>query len=381
MENNRIGSRLNADNQTYKPTPDLQGRGRPRYGEKLRTFLKDWTLIIAIVAGVAGYFVYRWLPGIDPVRPYVYPAIGIIQPLLIFAMLFLTFCRIELTDLRLQRWHLLLLLFQGGLFCGIGVALIAMPHSGLRVVLEGAMICLICPTATAGAVITKKLGGDVSHITTYTILINLTAAILIPLLVPFVHPSAGMGVVEAGLKILLKVFPLLLLPLITAAALKHIFPHFIERIAGYQEVTFYLWAIALALATAVTTRSIVLSHISLSTQFWLVAVSLVCCLLQFWLGRKIGEKYGAKITAGQSLGQKNTVLAIWVGYSFFTPVTAIVGGFYSIWHNLFNSWQLYNHKKHHSGPEEDSSSMLSDRQTRKAENSGADGKEHTQHQH
>ena len=75
------------------------------------------------------------------------------------------------------------------------------------------------------------------------------------------------------------------------------------------------------------------------------------------------------------------MLAIWVVYSFFTPVTAIVGGFYSIWHNLFNSWQLYNHKKHHSGPEEDSSSMLSDRQTRKAENSGADGEEHTQHQH
>ena len=66
--------------------------------------------------------------------------------------------------------------------------------------------------------------------------------------------------------------------------------------------------------------------------------------MQFWLGRKIGARYEDKITAGQALGQKNTVLAIWIGYTFFTPITAIAGGFYSIWHNVFNSYQLYNQK-------------------------------------
>ena len=65
-------------------------------------------------------------------------------------------------------------------------------------------------------------------------------------------------------------------------------------------------------------------------------VSLVCCVLQFALGRYIG-----KVTAGQALGQKNTVFAIWMAYTFMTPETAIIGGLYSIWHNVFNSWQLY----------------------------------------
>ena len=53
-----------------------------------------------------------------------------------------------------------------------------------------------------------------------------------------------------------------------------------------------------------------------------------------------------KVTAGQSLGQKNTVFAIWLAYTFMTPETAIVGGLYSIWHNIYNSWQLYraNHQ-------------------------------------
>lgn len=208
------------------------------------------------------------------------------------------------------------------------------------------MICLICPTATAGAVITKKLGGNVGNITTYTILINLAAALMVPLIVPFVHPQPGVSVWSSGLLILAKVFPLLLMPLVLAMLLRWLAPKVLAWFARFQELSFYLWAVSLALATGVTTRSIVHTTVPLSTQLWLVAVSLGCCALQFWLGRKIGAKYDEKITAGQSFGQKNTVLAIWMGYTFFTPVTAVVGGFYSIWHNLVNSWQLYQHKKH-----------------------------------
>jgi BASS family bile acid:Na+ symporter len=29
-----------------------------------------------------------------------------------------------------------------------------------------------------------------------------------------------------------------------------------------------------------------------------------------------------------------------------TPETAIVGGLYSVWHNLYNSWQLYRAEKY-----------------------------------
>ena len=101
----------------------------------------------------------------------------------------------------------------------------------------------------------------------------------------------------------------------------------------------------MTLAIAVTTRSIVHSDVPVSTLWWLVVISLVCCIFQFWLGRKIGEHYGDKVTAGQALGQKNTVMAIWMGYTFFSPVTSMVGGFYSIWHNVFNSYQLYQHKR------------------------------------
>lgn len=312
---------------------------------RITQFAKDWTLVIAIVSGIIGYFVYVSIPWLDATHRVTNDIVAILQPLLIFAMLFLTFTRISIKGLKLRKWHLWLLLIQGGLFTLIGTVLIAMPHSPLRVILEGAMILLICPTATAGAVVTRKLGGDVNDITTYTILINLLAALLVPVLVPLVHPNPQLNIVNASLLILGKVFPLLLLPLITAVLVKRLFPHLGRKLAGMQELSFYLWAIALALAIAVTTRSIVHSTVSLSTQLWLVVISIACCLFQFGVGRKIGGYYGDKVTAGQSMGQKNTVFAIWLGYTFFSPVTSIAGGFYSIWHNLINTRQLYLHKK------------------------------------
>ncbi len=77
-------------------------------------------------------------------------------------------------------------------------------------IFEAAMVCLICPTATAAAVITGKLGGSASSLTTYTLLSNILAAIAVPLIFPLVEPHTDVTFGIAFLKILSKVFPLLL---------------------------------------------------------------------------------------------------------------------------------------------------------------------------
>lgn len=311
--------------------------------KQLLKFLKDWILIISMIAGVAGYFIFVSLPLPPEAHSFAHTALAWIQPFLIFAMLFLTFCRLDIHDLRLTGWHKWLLLIQAGSFILISLIIATMTSGELRVILEGCMLCLICPTATASAVITRKLGGNVATITTYLILINIVVAILIPTFVPIVHPHPGMGVISSFLLILGKVFPLLLLPLI-AAMIVHKFPKVHQKLCAMQELSFYMWAVALALALTVTTRSIVHSNVSIYTEIGLVVVSLICCLIQFKLGWLFGNRYNDHITAGQALGQKNTVFLIWLGYTFFSPVTSVVGGFYSIWHNIINSWQLYRSK-------------------------------------
>ncbi|MDE6085721.1 MAG: transporter, partial [Muribaculaceae bacterium] len=163
----------------------------------------------------------------------------------------------------------------------------------------------------------------------------------IPTFVPLVHPNPDLNFIRAGLLILSKVFPLLLFPLFTALLIRRFLPTLNLALVKLQDLSFYIWAFSLSLAIAVTTRSIYHSSQTLATMGWLVAVSIMCCAFQFYIGRRIGSHYDETITGGQALGQKNTVLAIWMGYTFFSPITSIAGGFYSIWHNVVNTIQLY----------------------------------------
>lgn len=91
-------------------------------------------------------------------------------------MLFLTFCKVNVSELRPCRWHLWLLLIQGGAFLLLALLIWLFPDIPAHVLVEGGMLCLICPTATAAAVVTRKLNGDAAHLTSYTILINLLVA-------------------------------------------------------------------------------------------------------------------------------------------------------------------------------------------------------------
>lgn len=312
---------------------------------RLISFLRDWMLPIAMVVGAVAYLVYSHIGAFDPVRPYVNEAVSYIQPLLIFMMLFLSFCRVKISDLRPCRWQAWLLLIQVLSFSLLAVATMLIPkNADYRVLIEGAMLCLICPTATSAAVVVSKLNGSAANVITYTILINLMVAVIIPLIVPLVHPQAGVSFITAFLLIIGKVFPLLLCPLIAALLVRYLLPKVHAALLKYPDLPFYLWAIALALAIAMTVKTIVHTHLAFGYQAGLAVISLVCCFLQFYLGRKIGGNYDDSVTAGQALGQKNTILAIWMGYTFFTPITAIAGGFYSVWHNLANSYQLYKHK-------------------------------------
>ena len=330
-------------------------------------------LPIAMTTGASIYLIYNAVPSLHRLGPFLSGVVSGLQPLCIFTMLFLTFCRIEPKDLKPHRWHWWLLLIQGGLFSALGLLaywiLSAFPVAGHDwvVLMEGAMLCLICPTATAAAVVTRKLGGDVPGITTYIILINLLTAVLVPLIVPLVHPVAEIDFWTAFSMIMAKVFPLLIMPCMAAWLVRYLFPKFHRWLMKFPDLAFYIWAFALTLAICLTTRFIVHSEMSLTMLLLMALISLVCCVFQFAAGRFVGRCYRSgdcrsqpamtsdrhvrldrasiqasrEITAGQSLGQKNTIFAIWMAYTFMTPETSIVGGLYSIWHNIYNSWQLY----------------------------------------
>ena len=312
-------------------------------------FLRDWSLPIAMLGGVMMYLLYSKIPLFDGTHNFVSSVISYLQPGLIFAMLFVTFCKVNVKELKPSKWHLWLLAFQLLSFIAISLTIAFVPRMPvtLRVLLEAAMMCLLCPTATAAAVITARLGGNSASLISYTMQINIAVALVAPLFLAMSHPVEGMSLASSFLLIMGKVFPLLLCPLLCSEAVRKFIPRLHALLVSKgRNLPFYLWLVALSLAIAMTSRAIAHSNLSIWVMVGIAAVSLACCVVQFAFGRFIGRRNGEVITGGQSLGQKNTVFAIWFACTFLTPVTAIAGGFYSLWHNLVNTWQLY--RKNHN---------------------------------
>lgn len=353
----------------------------------LYSLLKTWKLPLAMIIGVVLYYALRPLMNAQEETVFYYSVSHYVQPTLIFTMLFLSFLKVEPRNLKPHRWHGVLLLTQGSLFVVCSLLAIAFAESDgtAKLLLEGAMLCFICPTATASAVIVQKLGGSLSGDVTYLILCNLMVSILAPMFLPLVEPEINAiashstaaaysslfsfhSTFSAMVQIMGKVFPLLLCPLFVAMIVRHYAPQLMQRLLSVRDMAFYLWLVALALAITVTVRTIVESSIAVTILAGFAAISALCCVIQFWLGRTIGRSFPqplanpsaprnpnsthiadpverSAVTAGQAFGQKNTVFVIWMGLVFLNPVTSVVGGFYSIWHNVINSWQLYEKSK------------------------------------
>lgn len=304
-------------------------------------FLKNWTLPVAMVVGALTYFILANVPLFTPVKPYILVLVEELQPILIFTLLFVSFCKIDPRQMRFCKWHLWALLIQASLFLACVGFCALFPESLWRVVVEGAMLCFIAPTAIAAVVVTSKLGARPESLAAYIVLANLLTAILVPAAVPLIYPEHGGTFFTSFLLIMSRVFPLLLCPFICAVVARKFLRKWVDLMNAQKDLSFYLWAVALALAIGISTRSLVNSTVPLFFQIAIATVSLLCCVLQFTIGRMMGRRFNDEICCGQGMGQKNTIFAIWLGYTFLTPVSSIAGGFYSVWHNIYNSWQLY----------------------------------------
>ena len=76
------------------------------------TFLKNWTLPVAIVLGTLIYLVFAFVPWLDTTGDLLFPVIDFIFPSLVFLVLFTTFCKVDFHKMRPVGWHLWVVIFQ-----------------------------------------------------------------------------------------------------------------------------------------------------------------------------------------------------------------------------------------------------------------------------
>lgn len=274
--------------------------------------------------------------------------LGFLTPWLIVIMLFLTFSKLSVRELRPEPMHLWILLVQ----IGGGLLLYLLLRPLHPIIAQGAMICVLAPTATAAPVITGKLGGNIANLTTFTLLSNVAVAIIAPICFPLIESGQHPNFLTGCMLILKKVFPLLLGPCIAAQIIKLITPNIHKQVTRFYGAGFYIWAASLTIVTAQTVQSLITqahyADIAAITAF----IALITCLLQFYIGKRIGAAYNNRITGGQALGQKNTILAIWMTHAYLNPVAAIAPGTYVMWQNMFNSWQLWKKRKKDSNQQD-----------------------------
>lgn len=283
------------------------------------------------VGMLAGALLYR------PIAALEAASHQLITPTLIFLTLFVTFCRVRIKEMHLGKFHLLILSFQ--LLVSIAVYLLLLPlHPTLA---QGGMICILTPVAMAAVVIGGMLGANITTMATYSLLCNLVIAFLAPVYFSFM----GSGTCTLG-EMLSRVMPLLIGPFLAAQLFRFVLPKAAAWVASHGELSFYTWLTSLVIAIGRTTSYILgLGSEHLSLEIALAFTALLICLGQFKLGRLIGSRYGDVAAGGQSLGQKNTILAIWMAQSFLDPISSIAPTAYIVWQNLVNSYQIYRHDK------------------------------------
>lgn len=291
--------------------------------------LKSWILPIAIVLGI---FFHEYIVVLQPALPYF-----------IFLMLYFSFNSLDVKTMRFTMFDFWLLLFQ--LVVSAAVYFSIRPFD--ETIAEGAFVTVLAPTAAAAIAVSLILGANIGMMSTYLIACNLMVAIVAPLSFTLIGANPEISFWSSFLAILDKVFPLLIAPFLLAVLTRWLLPKTNDYINRHKNLSFYVWSVSL---TVVISRSIGLLVNEFNEHrmmfLWMVVISIFLCFLQFFVGHLIGKRYGDRVAGGQALGQKNTVLAIWMAQSYLIPLCSIVPTLYVIWQNLYNSFQMMQKEKH-----------------------------------
>lgn len=309
-------------------------------------FIKEWTLPVSIATGSFLYLLFAFIPALDGAANFFAPILDAALPLFMFLVLYVTFCKVDFRKLIPVGWHLWIALSQVLMVTVVIGAILIFHITGESLILfEALLVSIICPCASAAAVVTQKLGGNLEEMTTYTFLSNFLCALLIPVCFPLIESGVGISFWGAFIAILYKVCLVLVAPMLLAYITKHwhALCKFYQWVISVSNLSFYLWGCSLLIVSGTTVKNIVHAEVAASFLLLIAILALALCLIQFAIGRYIGHFFCSTINAGQALGQKNTAFAIWIAHTYLNPLSTVGPGCYILWQNIINSVEIWRH--------------------------------------
>jgi len=272
--------------------------------------------------------------------PQAAPA-AVLVPYLVMLMLGMSFLKSGMNWTRIRRLHFLIL--AASLILAFAVLWILRVCGASADLAAAGFYIAFTPTAAAAPVIIGMLDGDVEFTAMSTVLTNLAAALLFPLLLIGVN-----GVFHGRIFVdaLMQVGQMVLFPALLTAVCRKRWP---EKSAAVSrklgKYTFYLWICTMFLLCAKSGAFLRASQQSFMLLVNMAVLSGGLCALNFFLGRQIGKRYGMPREGSQCLGQKNTSLTIYLAMTYTSPAAALGPVFYIFFHNFWNACQLQHHQK------------------------------------
>ena len=261
-----------------------------------------------------------------------------LSPVLIFCMLTITFTRLNPAEFKITRFHWSLLALQ---FLGCWAVYYILYFIN-PIVAEGTFLCVFISTATSAPVVTGMLGGSISTLAVYSLLSNMVLALTAPMFLSWIEIGREIEFIESFQRIGTQVVPMLVIPLALALLMRKFLPKLHKTLSSHQTISFWLWACALFIVMGNAVSFVMKQPVSeIDTMCYLALVSLIVCCLQFYVGRKVGARFGDKVAGAQALGQKNTVLALWLSLTYLNPIISVAPAAYIAWQNIINSTQIY----------------------------------------
>ncbi|MEM7659260.1 MAG: hypothetical protein AAF399_24275 [Bacteroidota bacterium] len=203
-------------------------------------------------------------------------------------------------------------------------------------------ITAIMPTAAAAPVLTSYLHGRVPFVTFSVILTTCLVGLVIPLVLPWI---AGAGSNMSIGSILLPVLITILLPLLTAQAIRLWWGQLQQALLKVQIISYYLFLLNVYIAMSKASYFIQQEMTgSIAELSGILMVSALICGFNFGLGHLLGGPSN-RTGGSMALGRKNTMFAVWVSLTYLSPLTALGPMGYIIWQNIWNSYQLMRQKK------------------------------------
>jgi BASS family bile acid:Na+ symporter len=264
-----------------------------------------------------------------------------VTPVLLFLMLFFTFCSVDFKEIRFRKEYLFLILYQ--VVISFGVYLLVKQYD--EILAQGVMLCILAPTAVAAIVMSAMLGANVASVLSYSLLINCVISIVAPIYFSMMNVPEILPFWVSVKTIMLKIFPLLIVPMLFVFTIKKISNKLSIGLKKMSSLSFYLWIVAIIILMGNTMKFILSQDTgSYHIVILLAGSSLFLCVFQFVLGYYAGKKYNDELACSQYMGQKNTILAIWMAQTFLNPLASIAPAAYVLWQNFVNTYQLWQKK-------------------------------------